>query len=1015
MLKNNDIRAGLDIGSVSAKLVLILPTGPAERIAAIWPELQPHTAGDGLSLWVLQRPVLGEPLALAHELIARLLEQAPAGMPLLLQVTGIHAHHLAGQLHLPFINEFKALANGAVALNPDAHTILEIGGDASRYLQLRCDPQSRRVALLDYARNGDCAAGTGSFIDQQVARMGFAVAEIGKLVATAETAANIAGRCSVFAKSDMVHAQQRGYSPAAILKGLCRAVVRNYLGTVVRGKTLSVPVMFLGGVAANQGVVAALREALGTEVEVPALHAFAAALGCARLDGGAALTRDHLRALKDLREQSLAGESRRERLDLAQVRFVPETKAGAVPGEEPIEVWLGIDVGSVSTNLVLLDRDGKVLDEIYTRTEGKPVEVVRRELQGWRPKWEGRVRVKGVGTTGSGREITAALVGADTVNDEITAHKTGAAFVAAGLGMPPADTIFEIGGQDAKFIAIEAGVVVDFAMNEACAAGTGSFLEEQAGKLGLSIVDEFAALALQAENPAAMGERCTVFMEKDVSALLQQGMAREAIAAGLAFAVVQNYLNRVVRGRRIGEVIFFQGGTAYNQAVAAAFAATLGKTILVPPHCGVMGAIGAALLAREKMQGGAASRFHGFDLETVQFAVRHFNCNACSNQCDMQEVRVNGEKSYWGDKCSERYRKAARSERQTVIPDLFDLHRDLLLREMAGPDGREVKIGVPRTMYFFDRFPFWRAYFDALGAEIVLSDPTNRQTIAGGREYCIAEPCFPILAAHGHVAELMKRGVDYLFLPNAINAETAFPETFSWYCPWGQTLPLVIRNTIHHSPWAEKILAPVLHFREGAPQVALELQGMAELLGVDAAHNRRAVAAAYAAQEEYTRTIKSAGREALRLLADSQREAVILLGRPYNVMDPGLNLNLARKLRDQYCIDVIPMDFLPFEEIDINPVHDNMFWNYGRRILQAATLAGRAKNLHAIYITNFKCGPDSYIKHWIRDALGAPYLTLQFDEHGNDAGMLTRCEAYLQSKGLLRSSATVPAAVEELN
>ena len=1008
-----EIRCGIDIGSVAAKMIVVIPGGFTSEITSAWSDLQHLTDQADAQIWGLQWPVLGEPISVTDGLLTHLMECLPPEGSLRLQLTGIHAKHLADHLNLTSVNEFKAIGYGAVALNPEVRTILEMGGDASRYLQVHCDAISQNITLLDYARNGDCAAGTGSFIDQQVARMGFEVSAVSDIVATAENTANIAGRCSVFAKSDMVHAQQRGYTPASILKGLCEAVVRNYTGTVLRGKRLQAPVMFLGGVAANKGVVAALREALAMDIEVPSLHAYAAALGCARLEGGILMTKERLHALRSLRRQRNEGESRRQRLALSGVHAVEERVRPEETLEVMTDVYLGIDVGSVSTNLVLLDREGRVLDEIYTRTEGKPLQVVQRELKGWQKKWASRVRVLGVGATGSGREISSELVGADTIQDEITAHKTGAAFIAANLGLKPVDTIFEIGGQDAKFIALEDGVVVDFAMNEACAAGTGSFLEEQACKMGISIVDAFAALAFAAEKPAAMGERCTVFMEKDVSALLQQGMAKEEIAAGLAFAVVQNYLNRVVRGRKIGETIFFQGGTAYNAAVAAAFAATLEKKIIVPPHCGVMGAIGAALLARTKMAAGGQSRFNGFDLASVQFSVRHFNCRGCSNQCDIQEVTVSGEKSYWGDKCSERYRRKTKTDRKAVIPDFFELHENLLLRDLSGVDGLNLKIGLPRAIYYYDRFPFWRAYFTALGAEVILSDSTNRQIVARGREYCISEPCFPILAAHGHVANLMEKEVDYIFLPNAINAETNWPETCSWYCPWGQTLPLVIKNTFHHSVWANRILAPVLHFREGRETVERALLPMARRIGVSDKINRQAVAAAYSAQTEFNRAIKEAGKEGILQLAAAQRHGILLLGRPYNLMDPGLNLNIASKLRENYGIDVIPMDFLSFEEMDARHIHENMFWNYGRRILQAAMFAREQKNLHAIYITNFKCGPDSYIKHWIHDALGSSYLTLQFDEHGNDAGIITRCEAYLRSKGLIQESAAVSEKVEE--
>ena len=264
------------------------------------------------------------------------------------------------------------------------------------------------------------------------------------------------------------------------------------------------------------------------------------------------------------------------------------------------------------------------------------------------------------------------------------------------------DTIFEIGGQDSKFISIDNGVVVDFAMNEACAAGTGSFLEEQAEKLGVAIKDEFASLALQAEQPVRLGERCTVFMERDVTGVMHRGGAsKQDTLAGLAYSIVLNYLNRVVRGRKIGEVIFFQGGTAYNDAVAAAFSQVLGKRIIVPPYNGVIGAIGMALIARERYHAtGQASRFYGYDLSRVRFTMREFVCKdpACSNVCDMKEVTIEGRKTYWGDQCSWKFRKPTRTDRKPVIDDLFELRRKLLEEFCAPQVAQPVRgeLGVPR-------------------------------------------------------------------------------------------------------------------------------------------------------------------------------------------------------------------------------------------------------------------------------------------------------------------------------
>ncbi|MEJ2629220.1 MAG: acyl-CoA dehydratase activase, partial [bacterium] len=324
---------------------------------------------------------------------------------------------------------------------------------------------------------------------------------------------------------------------------------------------------------------------------------------------------------------------------------------------QTIPAYLGIDIGSVSTNLALLDQSNKVIHGIYRKTEGRPVDIVKDSLLQIYKQTKDQVHIKGVGTTGSGRELIGLLVGADVIKDEITAHKTGAMHVSTHLLNRKVDTIFEIGGQDSKFISIQDGIVVDFALNEACAAGTGSFLEEQAHKLGINIIDEFARYALRSPHPLKLGERCTVFMEKELTPYLQKGVSREDITAGLATSIVLNYLNRVVKKRKIGDAIFFQGGTAFNDAVAAAFATVLDKEIIIPPHNGIIGAIGAALLAREYMQNREQSSFRGWDLNTMKWELTEFICSHCSNRCKIQKFSVDGETCYWGDKCSNRYRK----------------------------------------------------------------------------------------------------------------------------------------------------------------------------------------------------------------------------------------------------------------------------------------------------------------------------------------------------------------------
>ncbi|HEY5192204.1 MAG TPA: acyl-CoA dehydratase activase-related protein, partial [Candidatus Deferrimicrobium sp.] len=670
------------------------------------------------------------------------------------------------------------------------------------------------------------------------------------------------------------------------------------------------------------------------------------------------------------------------------------------------EVFLGIDIGSVSTNFAVTDWDGNLLKEIYVGTQGRPVQVVTDGLQALREEFGDTISIRGVGTTGSGRELIGELVGADTVQDEITAHKTGSTFISKRFFDASVDTIFEIGGQDSKFIGLENGVVTDFAMNDACAAGTGSFLEEQAERLGIRIKGEFAELALSSSAPVRMGERCTVFMEQDLNNYLYRGAKKNDLVAGLAYSVVMNYLNRVVRGRKIGETIYFQGGTAYNDSVAAAFSQVLGRKIIVPPHNGVIGAIGMALLARDKVRATKeATTFRGFDLSKVDYRRREFVCKGCSNYCDMQEILIDDSRTYWGDKCSEKYRKPARTGTKPVIDDLVARRiewMDRLIEETpsSGPRGT---VGFPRAMYFHERFPFWKGVLTRMGFGVKVSPRTDKAIAREGFERTVAEPCYPIQVAHGHVGALLVSGVDFLFLPNVINSETTHTHTASQFCPWGQTLPFVVAAVPKwEKELRQKLLSPTVRFRDGERYIVEDLFDCFGPLGVSRKEIREGIRDGYREQAKLGRFLEVAGAEAIERVEKAGADAIVLLGRPYNLYDRDVNLNIPAKLRDQYGGNVIPIDFLPVDDIDIRDVNDNMFWNYGRKIIAAAKWCRNRPKFHMIYITNFKCGPDSFVRHFITRASGSPYLTLQFDGHGNDAGYVTRCEAYLDSKGVLR-------------
>jgi predicted CoA-substrate-specific enzyme activase len=1022
------IRVGIDVGAVGVKAALVLPPEQVEPILArdgsraVLRALSNRTRDGQAVLVARPRRTRGRALEVARELLDEITAWVPTTQITGLVLTGSGSGLVAEALGAPTCNEFQASARATDQLHPETRTVLEIGGERSRYLRLEPDPGNDALSILDYSANGDCAAGTGAFLDQQASRLQFAVEEISDVVAQAERAAQIAGRCSVFAKSDMIHAQQKGYGPAEVLRGLCNAVAQNFRAAVVKGRSVVPPVVLLGGVSANLAVVRALREAFelsDDDLFVPEAAESLGAVGAALTvdegggrDGG--VLREQLSRLRSVTQADDHEFPTTAPLSLERVQLLrSEVKPYQFPaGQATVDAYLGLDIGSVGTKLVLIDESGEVIYSIFTRTDGRPIEVVSRSLREIEEAVGWGVRVRAVGSTGSGRELIGVLVGADSINDEITAHKTGATFVADRLldGKRP-DTIFEIGGQDSKYISLQpAGggsadmIVVDFTMNDACAAGTGSFLEERAEELGVSIKDEFAQLALSSRAPIKLGERCTVFMERDVNSYMQRGAKRPDIIAGLACSIAHNYINRVVRGRRIGERIFFQGGTAYNDAVAAAFSMITGKEIIVPPHNVLMGAIGVALLAREKVKAtGAATRFRGYDLTQVDYKLREFTCQGCSNHCAIQEFTVEGEKTFWGDKCSERYRKQVKSGREPVIPDLITLQHELLHADDADdPADARGTVGIPLAMYTYELLPLWQRFFRECGFRVVVTNETNRRIVQMGLDSLVAEPCFPITVAHGHVAELIKQEVDYIWLPNLLSTETIDDLGPGYVCAWGQTLPFVIRQAPSFKAWYERILCPTIRLHDGPKDLKRALTGVAAQLGVRRRTATRAIEAASLAQQRFRTTYIEAGRAALEKLARTGEPGMVLIGRPYNIHDPGVSLSTAKKLRKHYGVNVLPIDALPLDGIRIDDINNNMYWAYGRRILAAAKLVGQHANLHIIYITNFKCGPDSFLKGFIRKASGKPFLSLQFDGHSNDAGTMTRCEAYLDSKGILR-------------
>jgi predicted CoA-substrate-specific enzyme activase len=674
----------------------------------------------------------------------------------------------------------------------------------------------------------------------------------------------------------------------------------------------------------------------------------------------------------------------------------------------PLEVSLGLDVGSLSTNVVLIDDENNVVARRYLPTASRPLEAIKRGLSEIYDEIGDKVKVTSVGTTGSGRYLTGDFIGADTIQNEITAQAT-----AAIAYDPKVDTIFEIGGQDSKYISIDNGVVVDFEMNKVCAAGTGSFLEEQSEKLDIDIKD-FGEIALGADKPSRLGDRCTVFMESDLNAHQQSGVKKENLISGLAYSIVHNYILKVVGKKRVGNRIFFQGGVTNNKSVIAAFEKVTGKPITVPPHFDVTGAIGAAILARKTI-GDRKTNFKGFKRSAASYSVDKFTCKHCSNQCEIRRVKIEGEKKplFYGGRC-ERYEVEERKGKGKDIPNLFDERLKYLMDDFTEepPDGKTT-IGIPRgLMVFYQQFPYWRTFFEELGFRIVLSDPTNRKLITQSLEKQQAETCFPCGVMHGHVLDLLAKDTDYIFLPSIIDskAEKINP-TKNYNCPWVQSFPYMARAGLRESEDLKKLMIPVFHFRYSGKVLNNEVTTyMSEKFNIPKTKTLKAMKNAKKAQETFERKLENRGREVLDNLPENKK-SVVVIGRPYNTNDPELNLHLVEKLIN---LDVlpIPIDFLPLSKENIYNDYSMMYWPNGRNILAASRIIARNNNLNAVYLGNFRCGPDSFLTHFVREEMkDKPYLQLEVDEHSADAGMITRCEAFLDS---LESSAQVEKRKEKI-
>ena len=582
--------------------------------------------------------------------------------------------------------------------------------------------------------------------------------------------------------------------------------------------------------------------------------------------------------------------------------------------------------------------------------------------------------------------------------NEITTHLAGAAATDERI-----DTIFEIGGQDSKFITASNGVMRDSNMNYVCAAGTGSFVEEQAEKLGYPVQE--VGEAVLGIAPPHTSDRCTVFMEQDVERLVRLGHSPAEALAAVMYSVVENYLAKVVGNRSYSrDRVFFCGATARNRGLVAAFEQLLGAKVVVSPYCHVLGAYGVALLTRDQMEkGGGVSRFKGLDLHKREIALTTEECDLCTNSCRITFANIEGEEGApsWGYLCGRD--PEAEEKRKTTEYDPFRLRGKLAAQAFARHRVKSKAtgpvVGVPQTLSTFSHGPLWQTFLTNLGCQVRFSRPTDQTTrdVAGalvGSEYC-----FPAKLAHGHVGQLLENpDTEWVFMPHTVSEPVEPGSTNSYFCPVVCSLPAMARSAlaVAGKDGADRILSPKIDLRlDEKAQLADLVSNLSEPLGVTAKAIRKAWRSGLAAQATFEELCQVEGTRTLEQLAADGETVILALGRPYNLFDGGANLELPLKIAEQG-YTIVPTELAPLDDVELDEGLDNVFWTYGQKLLKALVWAQGQENVYPVWFTNFKCGPDSFLLTYAEHLMGEkPFLILELDEHGGDAGYLTRIEAFL--------------------
>jgi predicted CoA-substrate-specific enzyme activase len=895
-----------------------------------------------------------------------------------------------------------------------AASVLHIG--AEKFMLIKFDSngnyQSARV-------NSSCAAGTGSFLDQQAVRLNLTgIEELCERASNnSDEIPGIASRCAVFSKTDIIHAQQRGFSVNAICSSLCKGLAENIINTVFNREPPVLPLLMTGGVSRNSVVRGYLEKQLKTRfLKNDDSHLFGA-IGAGLMllkekNGSVPLKINSFEEIQIKTETEKQYFHKPLSLSLSKYpdfsseesyRLSPEISMHPSEVEADIysvllpytncKVFAGIDIGSTSTKAILIDEAKRPVAGFYTYTAGKPLSAVRSileaiEIISRRKKIE--FTIGGVGTTGSGRKFIGQILNADLIIDEISSHARAAFEL-----NPLTDTIIEIGGQDAKFTLMHNGSVTFSQMNSVCAAGTGSFLQEQAEKLGCSLA-EYSKMVENVSAPLA-SDRCAVFMERDITQLLNKGYRVNEILATALHSVTENYMQKVATEPSIGNNICFQGATAKNRSLIAAFEQRLKKPIYVSKYCHLTGALGTALMLAEGNISG--SRFRGIGLYREEIAIDTETCTLCTNNCCISLANVSGEKVSYGFMCGRDYETHHFTSGNKTGFDLLKSRNKIFSYEPVNVFRQDIIIGIPASLHLFEELSLWKRFFNNLSVQTITSED-YRDPVKTGRCLAGAEFCSPVNSIFGHVVYLSDK-VDYIFLPVLLQTRENSDENRGHYCYYTQFSASLV-YTLKINDIQNKCLSPLLSFQRGKYQVAQQLFRCLKPLLKNGISYLTVLNAFSEALSHYSGQKKQLEDIFKKHFQPGKNISVVLLGRPYIVLSKTLNKGIP-DIFSSLGIKTFYQDMISSDDIDqedITILLKKVPWYFVSKILEVAKIVANTRNLYPVMITAFKCAPDSFIIEYFKKIFNAarkPYLILQIDEHDSNLGYETRIEAAIRS------------------